>query len=84
MRQRMQRSEQLIVKLEITSKLARHWSERSNLMPATCAQITSGLVYAKLGEKEEAKKMFARADELRQQHRSNESVILKLIEPPQQ
>jgi len=48
------------------------------------ANYQLGLVYAKLGEKEEAKKMFARADELRQQHRSNESVILKLIEPPQQ
>ncbi|HZI86945.1 MAG TPA: tetratricopeptide repeat protein [Pyrinomonadaceae bacterium] len=48
------------------------------------ANYQLGLVYAKLGEKEAAKKMFARADELRQQHRSNESVILKLIEPPQQ
>ena len=48
------------------------------------ANYQLGLVYAKLGENEEAKKMFARADELRQQHRSKESVILKLIEPPQQ
>jgi tetratricopeptide (TPR) repeat protein len=48
------------------------------------ANYQLGLVYAKLGEKEAAKRMFARADELRSQHRTQETVILKLIEPPQQ
>ena len=47
------------------------------------ANYQLGLVYAKLGEKEAAKKMFARADDLRSQQRNQESVILKLIEPPQ-
>jgi tetratricopeptide (TPR) repeat protein len=48
------------------------------------ASYQLGLVYAKLGEKEAAKRMFARADELRGQQRKQETVILKLIEPPQQ
>jgi tetratricopeptide (TPR) repeat protein len=47
------------------------------------ASYQLGLVYAKLGEKEAAKKMFARADDLRSRQRNQESVILKLIEPPQ-
>jgi tetratricopeptide (TPR) repeat protein len=47
------------------------------------ANYQLGLVYAKLGEKEAATKMFARADELRSQHRDQETVILKLIDPPQ-
>ena len=46
------------------------------------ANYQLGLVYAKLGEKEAAKRMFARADELRSQQRNQETVILKLIEPP--
>jgi tetratricopeptide (TPR) repeat protein len=41
-----------------------------------------GLVYAKLGEKERAGKMFERADDLRASQRNQESVILKLIDPP--
>jgi len=47
------------------------------------ANYQLGLVYAKLGDKEAAKKMFARADDLRSQQRNQESVILKLIEPPE-
>jgi tetratricopeptide (TPR) repeat protein len=47
------------------------------------ANYQLGLVYAKLGEKEAAKRMFARADDLRSQQRKQESVILKLIEPPE-
>lgn len=47
------------------------------------ANYQLGLVYAKLGEQEAAKKMFARADDLRSRQRNQESVILKLIEPPQ-
>ncbi|MFN2510006.1 MAG: tetratricopeptide repeat protein [Pyrinomonadaceae bacterium] len=46
------------------------------------ANYQLGLVYSKLGEKEAAKKMFARADDLRSQQRIQETVILKLIEPP--
>jgi tetratricopeptide (TPR) repeat protein len=46
------------------------------------ANYQLGLVYAKLGEKEAAKRMFARADDLRRRHRNQESVILKLIESP--
>ena len=46
------------------------------------ANYQLGLVYAKLGDKEAAKKMFARADDLRSRQRNEESVILKLIEPP--
>ena len=42
-----------------------------------------GLVYAKLGENEAAKRMFARADDLRGKQRNQESVVLKLIDPPQ-
>jgi Flp pilus assembly protein TadD len=48
------------------------------------ANYQLGLVYAKLGEKEAAKRMFARADELRNQQRNQETLILKLIDPPQQ
>ncbi|HEY8185524.1 MAG TPA: tetratricopeptide repeat protein [Pyrinomonadaceae bacterium] len=47
------------------------------------ANYQLGLVYAKLGDKEAAKRMFARADNLRGLQRNQESVILKLIEPPQ-
>ena len=46
------------------------------------ANYQLGLVYAKLGEQDAAKKMFARADDLRSQQRNQESVILKLIDPP--
>lgn len=42
-----------------------------------------GLVYAKLGDKEAATKMFARADDLRGEERRRESVVLKLIDLPQ-
>jgi tetratricopeptide (TPR) repeat protein len=48
------------------------------------ANYQLGLVYAKLGDKEAAKKMFERADVLRGQRRNEESVILKLVEPPPQ
>ena len=47
------------------------------------ANYQLGLVYAKLGDKEAAQKMFTRADELRGKERQRETVILKLIEPPQ-
>jgi Flp pilus assembly protein TadD len=47
------------------------------------ANYQLGLVYAKLGEKELAKKMFDRADELRKRQHDQERVILKLIDPPQ-
>lgn len=47
------------------------------------ANYQLGLVYAKLGDNEAAKKMFARADDLRGQQRNQESVVLKLIDPPQ-
>lgn len=46
------------------------------------ANYQLGLVYAKLGNKEAAQRMFARADDLRSRQRNEESVILKLIEPP--
>lgn len=46
------------------------------------AHYQLGLVYSKLGDKEAAKRMFARADDLRSRQRNEESVILKLIEPP--
>ncbi len=42
-----------------------------------------GLVYAKLNDRERAQKMFALADELRKERRQQETVILKLVEPPQ-
>ncbi len=44
------------------------------------ANYQLGLVYAKLGEKEAAKRMFDRADDLRSRQRSQETVILKLID----
>ncbi|HEY0725739.1 MAG TPA: tetratricopeptide repeat protein, partial [Pyrinomonadaceae bacterium] len=47
------------------------------------ANYQLGLVYAKLGEKDAAKKMFDRADELRKRQHDEERVILKLIDPPQ-
>ena len=47
------------------------------------ANYQLGLIYAKLGEKDAAKRMFARADDLRSRQRNQESVILKLIEAPQ-
>ena len=43
-----------------------------------------GLVYAKLGERERAGRMFALADELRKERRQQETVIMKLVEPPPQ
>lgn len=42
-----------------------------------------GLVYAKQGDREAAKRMLDRAEELRGQQRNRESVILKLVDPPQ-
>ena len=47
------------------------------------ANYQLGLVYGKLGNKEAAKRMLARADDLRSQQRNQETVILKLIEAPQ-
>ena len=47
------------------------------------ANYQLGLVYAKLGDNEAAKRMFARADDLRGKQRNQESVVLKLIDPPQ-
>src|SRR6185503_9132371 len=47
------------------------------------ANYQLGLVYAKLGEKDAAKRMFERADDLRNRQREQESVILKLIDEPQ-
>ncbi|HUE82049.1 MAG TPA: tetratricopeptide repeat protein [Pyrinomonadaceae bacterium] len=47
------------------------------------ANYQLGLVYSKLGERDKAKKSFARAEELRSEQRTQESVILKLIEPPE-
>lgn len=47
------------------------------------ANYQLGLVYARLGDREGAQKMFARADELRGRERRRESVIFKLIDPPQ-
>jgi tetratricopeptide (TPR) repeat protein len=47
------------------------------------ANYQLGLVYAKLGEKDAAQKMFDRADELRKRRHDQERVILKLIDPPQ-
>ena len=46
------------------------------------ANYQLGLVYARLGEKEAAKKMFDRADELRKRQHDQERVILKLIDEP--
>jgi tetratricopeptide (TPR) repeat protein len=42
-----------------------------------------GLVYAKLGDRERAARMNALADELRKERREQETVVLKLVEPPQ-
>lgn len=42
-----------------------------------------GLIYAKLGDRERAGRMFALADELRKERREQETVIMKLVEPPQ-
>ena len=47
------------------------------------ANYQLGLVYAKLGDTEAAKRLFARADDLRAQQRNQESVVLKLTDPPQ-
>ncbi len=47
------------------------------------ANYQLGLVYAKLGEKDAARKMFDRADELRKRQRDQERVILKLVDAPQ-
>ncbi len=47
------------------------------------ASYQLGLVYSKLGERDAAQKMFARADELRGKERRRETVILKLVDPPQ-
>jgi Flp pilus assembly protein TadD len=48
------------------------------------ANYQLGLVYAKLGDNEAAKRLFARADDLRAQQRNQESVVLKLTDPPQE
>jgi tetratricopeptide (TPR) repeat protein len=48
------------------------------------ANYQLGLVYAKLGDNEAAKRLFARADDLRARQRNQESVVLKLTDPPQQ
>ncbi|HEU4388457.1 MAG TPA: tetratricopeptide repeat protein [Blastocatellia bacterium] len=42
-----------------------------------------GLIYSKAGDKEAAKRMFDQADQLRGEQRNQQSVILKLIPPPQ-
>ncbi len=42
-----------------------------------------GLVYVKLGEKDAGQRMLSRAEELRAQQRERETVVLKLIDPPQ-
>jgi tetratricopeptide (TPR) repeat protein len=47
------------------------------------ANYQLGLVYAKLGDQDAAKKMFERADALRDENRKRETVVLKLIDPPQ-
>lgn len=47
------------------------------------ANYQLGLVSAKLGDNEAAKRLFARADDLRAQQRNQESVVLKLTDPPQ-
>ncbi|PYS70208.1 MAG: hypothetical protein DMF69_14330, partial [Acidobacteria bacterium] len=47
------------------------------------ANYQLGLVYAKLGEKEAAQKMFDRAEELRKSQHQQERIILKLIDEPQ-
>ena len=47
------------------------------------ANYQLGLLYAKIGDKEASAKMFARADELRSRQRDQETVILKLVESPQ-
>ena len=47
------------------------------------ANYQLGLVYAKLGDKEAAQKMFERADALRKRQHEQERVILKLIDAPQ-
>jgi Flp pilus assembly protein TadD len=47
------------------------------------ANYQLGLVYAKLGLKEAAQKMFDRADVLRKQQHEQERVILKLIDAPE-
>jgi tetratricopeptide (TPR) repeat protein len=48
------------------------------------ANYQLGLVHAKLGDQEAAKRLFARADDLRAQQRNQESVVLKLTDPPQE
>jgi len=47
------------------------------------AHYQLALVYTKLGEKDRAEKMFARADALRDEQRHQETIGFKLIEPPQ-
>jgi len=47
------------------------------------ANYQLGLVYAKLGEREAAQKMFDRADALRKSQHEQERVILKLIDAPE-
>ena len=46
------------------------------------AHYQLGLVYAKLGNKEAAQKMLARADELRGEQREQEIIVYKLVEVP--
>ena len=47
------------------------------------AHYQLGLVYAKLGDQDAARKMFARADELRAEERKQDILVLKLIDPPE-
>jgi Flp pilus assembly protein TadD len=75
----------------IYRELARYAEARVELERAVAldandlrANYQLGLVYAKLGEKELAQKMFDRADELRKRQHDQERVILKLIDPPPQ
>ena len=48
------------------------------------AHYQLGLVYGKLGDKERAKQMLERAETLRGEQRERETVILKLVDPPQE
>ncbi len=47
------------------------------------AHYQLGLVYAKLGLKNQAQQMFAIADRLREEQRNEEVISFKLIDPPQ-
>ena len=64
---------------------ARRELERAVELDATDlrANYQLGLVYAKLGDKNAAQKMFDRAEELRKRQHDEERIILKLIDEPQ-